>query len=165
MQTVKVQELNLERFLPFGVYANFLNPDAEKLGAPPLEFFRDRLQQDLGGVSIASYSTCRVEERKKVIDVMEFHGGTAEVILPLDNDILIQVGPATADTSVPLDRISVFRVPLGTMVILRPGVWHYGPFTVNDQPANILIVLPERAYANDCVVVELSGEDQIEIEM
>jgi ureidoglycolate lyase len=165
MQTVNVQELNLEQFQPFGVYANFLNPDAEKLGTPPLEFFRDRLQQDLGGVSIASYSTCRVEQRSKVIDVMEFHSRTAEVILPLDNDILVQVAPATADTSVPLDRLCVFRVPLGTMVILRPGVWHHGPFTVNERPANILIALPERAYANDCVVVELSGEDKVAIEV
>jgi hypothetical protein len=34
--------------------------------------------------------------------------------------------------------------------------------TVNDSPANALIVLPERTYANDCEVIEL-GADKVEI--
>ena len=59
--------------------------------------------------------------------------------------------------------MQVFRVPMGTMVVLRPGVWHHAPFTVDDDPANVLIVLPERTYANDCLVVEL-GEDGVSIE-
>jgi ureidoglycolate lyase len=37
------------------------------------------------------------------------------------------------------------------------------PFTVGDDPANVLIVLPERTYANDCVVVELDPDDQIQV--
>jgi ureidoglycolate lyase len=36
--------------------------------------------------------------------------------------------------------------------------------TVNDKPANVLIVLPERTYANDCAVVELAEADRIKIE-
>jgi len=166
MKTVKVEELSVEKFLPFGFYANLINPDTETLGAAPIEFFRDMVQQDLGGVSIASFSTLRVGNRERVIDVTEYHTVTGEGILPLDNDVLIHVGPATApDAGVPLDRIRVFRVPRGTIVVLRPGVWHHAPFTVSGNPANILVVLPERIYANDCKVVELEEADRIKIEM
>jgi ureidoglycolate lyase len=165
MRTVQVEPLSVEAFLPFGFYARLINPQGEKIGQPPVEFFRDRVQQDLGGVAIASFSTCRVEKRDWVIDVAEYHTATAEGILPLDNDVLIHVGPATPeDADVPLDQMRVFRVPQGTMVVLRPGVWHHAPFTVNDQPANVLIVLPERTYANDCIVVALEGDEQIKIE-
>ena len=137
MRTVKVEKLNVEKFLPFGFYANLINPDAEKIGCPPIEFFRDMVQLDLGGISIASFSTCRVEKRDMVIDVTECHTLTGEGILPIDNDVLIHVGPATPDGDpLPLDKFRVFLVPKGTMVCLRPGVWHHGPITVNDKPAN-----------------------------
>jgi ureidoglycolate lyase len=56
-----------------------------------------------------------------------------------------------------------FGIPRGTLVVLRPGVWHHAPFTIDGKPANVLVVLPERTYANDCVVVELSAEEQVEI--
>ncbi|HEY66300.1 MAG TPA: DUF4867 family protein [Caldilineae bacterium] len=165
MRTVKVSELSLESFSPFGFYANLINPDQEKIGAPPIEFFRDMIQQDLGGAPVVSFSVCRVEPRDLVIDVTEYHTATGEGILPLDNDVLIHVGPATPPDEIPLDKIKVFRVPQGTMVVLRPGVWHHAPFTINDAPANVLIVLPERTYANDCEVFELTGDDRIKIEL
>ena len=124
------------------------------------------VQQNLGGATIASFSTCRVEKRDMVIDVTEGHSAASEAILPLDNDILIHVGPASpSGGEVPVDKIRVFRVPKGTLVVLRPGVWHHGPFTVNDKPANILIVLPERSYANDCTVVDIAEQDRIVVEM
>ncbi|GAB4522297.1 MAG: hypothetical protein Kow0047_32940 [Anaerolineae bacterium] len=166
MRTIKVEELSREAFWPFGDYASMIDPEGVKIGAPPVEFFRDLVQEDLGGVGIASFSTCRVEKRDLVIDMTEYHTATGEGILPLDNDVLIHVGPATPmDEEPPLDAFRVFRVPRGTMVVLRPGVWHHAPFTVNDEPANVLIVLPERTYANDCEVVELEEDERIRIEL
>jgi ureidoglycolate lyase len=166
MKKVKVQELSVESFLPFGSYANLIDPDAEKLGAPPIEFFRDMVVQDLGGATSASFSTCRVEKRDPVIDVTEYHSTCGEGMLPLDCDILIHVGPASpSDGTVPLDKIKVFKVPKGTMVVVRPGVWHHAPFVVDGDAANVLIVLPERTYANDCIVVELSEANHISVEM
>ncbi|MBN1675881.1 MAG: ureidoglycolate lyase [Kiritimatiellae bacterium] len=163
MRTVQVEELSADAFLPFGFYARLIDPAAEKIGAPPIDFYRDMVQQDLGGASAVSYSTCRVEKREPVIDVTEYHTATGEGILPLDNDALIHVGPASPGDVPPLNRFRVFRVPKGTMAVLRPGVWHHAPFTVNDEPANVLIALPERTYANDCRVVELAGDDRIRV--
>lgn len=163
MRTVHVEELSVNAFLPFGTYANTIDADTEKIGDPPIEFYRDMVQQDLGRASTVSFSVCRVKERAHVIDVTEYHSVTGEGILPLDNDVLIHVAPATPPgVGVSLEKLRVFRVPRGTMVVLRPGVWHHAPLTVNGSPANVLIVLPERTYANDCEVVEL-GADKVEI--
>ena len=166
MRTVQIQELQVEAFMPFGFYANMIDPDTEKIGAPPVEFFRDMLQQELGNAGRVSFSTCRVESRELFIDATEYHSTAGEGILPLDNDVLMHVGPATpADGRIPLDKIEVFRVPQGTMVALRPGVWHHAGFTTNGKPANMLIVLPERLYANDCHGFELEEQDRIKIEV
>ncbi len=165
MRTVQVKELQVETFMPFGFYANMIDPGTEKIGSAPIEFFRDMLQLELGNAGRVSFSTCRVEPRELIIDVSEYHSTAGEGILPLDNDVLMHVGPATpADGQVPADKIEVFRVPQGTMVVLRPGVWHHASFTTNGKPANMLIALPERLYANDCHVCELKKEEQIKIE-
>jgi ureidoglycolate lyase len=164
MRSIKAEPLSVEAFLPYGFYANLIDPKTEKLGAAPIEFFRDMVQQDLGGVTTASFSTCRVERRDLIIDVTEYHGATGEGILPLDDDILIHVGPATAaDASPPLERLRVFTVPRGTMIVLRPGVWHHAPFALNAAAVNVLIALPERTYANDCRVVSLGGTERIRV--
>jgi len=164
MRKEKIKELTLESFAKFGSFANMINPDALKLGAEPIEFYRDMVRLDLGGRAIASFSTCRVCKRPPIVDVTEFHHATGEGILPLDADILIHVGPATPVGDVPLERIEIFRVPKGTFVSLHPGVWHHAPFAHNADVANVLIVLPERTYAIDCQVTEIPEENQIQIE-
>ncbi|NIA14707.1 MAG: DUF4867 family protein [Nitrospiraceae bacterium] len=164
-RTLSVKELSLEAFAPYGTFANMLNPDTAKIGAEPIEFFRDMSLLDLGAASTASFSTCRVLKRPPAIDVTEWHSHCAEVNLALDGDMLIHVGPATPNGVVPLDQFEVFRVPRGTIVSIRPGVWHHAPFTVDTDELNCLIVLPERTYANDCFVYEIPEGDRLTIDV
>lgn len=162
-RSVTVRELSAEAFRHYGSYAQMINPAAPKLGEAPVEFFRDMVQLDLGGCTLASFSTCRVQTRPNVVDVTEYHTACGEGILPLDADVLIHVAPATGDDDPPLDDLEVFRVPKGTMVVLRPGVWHHAPFAHGSSVANVLIVLPERTYANDCDVVELEESERVHV--
>jgi ureidoglycolate lyase len=165
MKIVSVESLTATAFQPFGSFCSMLAASDEKLGAPPLEFFRDMLPQSLGQATAVSYSICRVEERPLVIDATECHSHTAEMMMPLDADVLMHFGPATTPADgPPLDRIRVFLVPKGTMVLLKPGTWHHGRFVLDGAPANALVALPERTYANDCTVVTLADGDPIRIE-
>jgi len=164
MKTLKVESLSLESFQGFGVYCDMLNPASEKLGEPPIEFFRDMLSQTLGDCGIVSYSNCRIEPRDLVIDVSECHSRTAEMLMPLDADVLMHVAPAgSPDAGFPTDKARVFHVPKGTMVVIKPGTWHHGPFCIGKASANVLVALPERTYANDCQTVHLEGGDRIHI--
>lgn len=163
--SVRVKELTLEGFAPYGTFANMINPKTNKIGAEPIEFYRDMAPLELGGASAASFSVCRVTRRDPVIDTTEYHSFCGEVEMPLDGDVLIHVGPATPPDLVPVDEFEVFRVPKGTLVCIRPGVWHHAPYVIDQDCVNVLIVLPERAYANDCSVYEIPESDQIQIEL
>jgi len=161
---VAIKELSLEAFEPYGTFANMINPNTAKFGAEPIEFFRDMLRLDLGAARCASFSICRVLPRPEVVDVTEYHSSCGEANLPLDGDILIHVAPASPNGVVPLDQFEIFRVPKGTLVSIRPGVWHHAPFAVNTDCVNTLVVLPERTYANDCIVQEIPEQDRIAIQ-
>ena len=165
MREVKVEQLSLEAYKPFGTYANLINPTDVGFGVnTPVAFFRDQLQMDVSGNNAYSYSCCHVKKRENIIDVLEYHSSCGEVVLPLDQDILLQVAPASGNNDpIPLDEMRVFYVPKGTAITIKAGVWHWGPFATEDTPANVLINLPERTYANDCIVVELDKKDHIKI--
>lgn len=163
MDTVEMKELSKEAFANYGDYVNMINPDTPKIGAPPIEFFRDMLQLELGTATRASFSTCRVEKRSGIVDTSEYHNNCGEGLLPLDADVLIHVAPAGPE-EVEAEDIEIFRVPKGTMVALRPGVWHHAPFALEADYANVLVVLPERTYAKDCYVHELPKRKQVAIE-
>ena len=164
MRKIRVRELDRDAFDVYGSYQQLINPKTEKIGAAPIEFFRDMLQLNLGSVPTASISVCRVRRRPFVIDTVEYHDGSSEGILPLDGDVIIHLAPATPPGQIPLDRFEAFRVPAGTFVALRPGVWHHAAYAVKREVVNVLIVLPERAYALDCEASKLPEKDQIEIE-
>jgi ureidoglycolate lyase len=163
MRKETIKELTLENFCHYGSFANMINPQTLHIGEKPIEFFRDMVLLDLATSTKASFSVCRVEKRPLVVDVTEYHSYCGEGILPLDGDVLIHVGPATPKGEVCLEDIEIFRVPRGTMVSLRPGTWHHAAFAYNCEYVNVLIVLPERTYANDCTVYEIPEQKRIEI--
>ena len=163
MPNSKIEKLTMEAFAPYGYFSLMINPKTEKIGNPPIEFYRDILQLDLGLMTKASFSICRVQKRPEVIDTIEYHSSCGELLLPLDNDVLIHVAPATENDLIPHDKIRIFHVPKGTGVVLKPGVWHHAPFVDKDEYANVLIVLPERTYANDCNVFYLRDDQKTKI--
>lgn len=82
--------------------------------------------------------------------------------MPLDKDIYIFTGPAHWENKI--DEIKLFHVPAGTLVKLKKGVLHGAPISADGSEAKVLIMLPERTYANDCVMIELEEADAIALE-
>jgi ureidoglycolate lyase len=166
VRKVKARVLEVGAFLPYGFFEDMLGDSAVKMGVPPVEFYRDMLQHNLGGESIASYSVCRVWPRPMTIGGAECHSRCGECIMPLDGDVMIHVAPAT-NPARPLapEAFQVFRVPQSTMVILRPGVWHGAPYALKQESVSALIGLPERAYAKDCIYKNFEEGEKLEIEL
>lgn len=165
MKTVKLQKLTLEAFRKFGAFSGMIDPIGETAGSPDAEtvFYRDMLQQELGG-GAASYSTCRVRPRPSVITTAEYHNHACEVALPLNGDAILWFAPASAGNDFPTDKVEAFLVPRGTVVSVRPGVWHHAAYAVGSEALDVLIVLPERTYANDTFCVELDADRQIRLD-
>lgn len=163
MRTIAARPLSAEAFAKYGAYAAMLNPTGPKLGAEPIEFYRDMVQSQLGAVPVASFGVCRVVKRPFVLDVSEFHDTCCEIVLPLDGNVLMHVAPAVPGKEFPFDQAEVFFVPRGTICCLRPGVWHHAPFALETSVVNCLVALPERTYQNDCKVFEFPPDRRIAI--
>lgn len=160
MKTVSVESLTAEAFGEFGHFQDMLSPASEVLGAPPIEFFPDMIQQMLGDQQAVSYSNCRIGPREPVINTAECHAHTAEMLMPLDVDVLMFFAPGSApEAAFPVDQVRVFLVPKGFMVVIKPHIWHHGPFCLGQETANILVALPDRTYLNDTRTAVLEGED------
>lgn len=168
MREIACKKLDAESFSRFGSFANMLDPEANSppslhLGATPIEFFRDMLQSGLGVDSVASFGVCRVFPRPLVIDASEYHDTSCEALMPIDGDVIIHVAPASPGPAFPGEAAEAYFMPKGTMVVLRPGVWHHGPFALGDGSVSCLVALPERLYARDCREVVLSEGERIKI--
>ncbi|HET6438094.1 MAG TPA: ureidoglycolate lyase [Anaeromyxobacter sp.] len=169
MRELRYRQLDPDAFAPYGSYAALIEPDsgprpAPRIGALPIEFFRDVIQSGLGRDTTVSFGVCRVTRRPPVIDASEYHDGSCEALMPMDGDVLVHVAPAVPGDHFPAEQAEVFLVPRGTMVVLRPGVWHHGPFVLGRaERVSCLVALPERLYARDCQAVALPPEDQIRV--
>jgi len=160
---VRVKELTYEAFRIYGSFAKMLEPKGLKLGGGPIEFFPDLGILNLGQTMAVGFSGLTIKKREYIITDLECHMYTGEGTIPLNGDILMHVAPGTPKEMIPLDQIEVFRVPKGTLVTLRPGVWHSAPYTDNTDSVNVVVILPERTYVNDAYFYHIPDENQIRI--
>ena len=161
MKTVKVENLTHESFAPFGQFYAYDKPDGYALCGEIHRFFPDRIVAD--SQTRVGYSPILVKKPEKmIITQQEYHTTTWEMIMPLNDDMIIHVAPASAGTPV-TDLAKAFLVPKNTIVKINSAIWHLAPLPVNEEELAALIILPECTYANDCTVVDLKENEQFEI--
>ena len=165
MQTIKIQKLSIEKFAQYGFYANLLNPSGPSLGASPSEYFRDIIQQNLGpGVNTVSYSCFFSEDREWKIDTAEYHNYCTEACMPIDADCFMFVAPATAGGKFKANTMEAFYIAKGTMIIIKPGIWHYAVFPINAKSVSVFIGLPERVYETDAFTYRFKESEITRVE-
>lgn len=155
------ESLSADAFWKLGEYVDMLGLAQRYEGKPVEEgFYPDALQLDNGGRA-ASFSVTKAGAAPEVVKTAEYHSQSAEGILPLDGDVYIFAAPPYWYNK--LEETRLFLVPRGTIVRLKPGVIHGAPIAAGGSAVNVLIVLPERAYANDCVFMQLEEKDWMEL--
>lgn len=161
MKQIKATPITHENFAPFGQFYPMGEPNGYGLKGELHTFYPDRIAAD--SMFSLGFSPLVVRKPEKmVITQQEYHTHTWEIIMPLDDDMIIHCAPASDGNPV-TDYVQAFIVPKHTMVKLNTAIWHLAPLPANNDQITTLIVLPERTYANDCVVVDLKPEEQFEI--
>lgn len=161
MKKIKVEALTPEAFAPFGTYVDVLSPEGPCLKGEYHTFYRDiALHYSESGLPLG-ISPLIVQNHGNVVEGVEWHNHTCEGILPLDDDAILHVTPAGGDFDV--TQTKAFLVPKGTFVSLHPGVFHLTPLPKQADALHALILLPERAYANDFCFHELTEEEKFEL--
>lgn len=93
-------------------------------------------------------------------DWAERHMRSPEVIVPLQGECLVYVGPAEHPDEPPRiperGRFEVFRVPPGAGVVMRPGVWHGAPLVRAATTAMVLLL--EGTGREDVTVVRFEDD-------
>lgn len=158
MRKIKAQKLSVDAFNRFGSFTDLLHPEGHDLGG----FYPDRVLFPVKFNAPVGFSPLVVHKRDAmVVDSVEYHDHTGEIILPLDTDIVIHVAPAS-NKLIP-EKTEAFIVPKGTLVRLNAGVYHLCPFSIEKETGHVLIALPERTYKTDCVVSAYQENEQLEI--
>ena len=161
MRQIQVQPLTQEAFAPFGQFYNMEQPQGYALCGALHRFFPDRINADSN--HRVGYSPILVKKPEKmVITQQEYHTTTWEMILPMNDDMILHVAPASAGTPV-TELAKAFLVPKHTLVKMNAAIWHLAPLPANAQELAAMIILPECTYANDCTVVDLPADQQFEI--
>ena len=158
MRTVKVEALTHEAFAPYGQFYTMDTPKGYALCGEIHQFFPDRMVADCQ--HHVGYSSILVKKPEKmIVTQQEYHTTTWEMIMPMNDDMIVHVAPASAGA--PVGHLSkAFLVPKHTLLKINAAIWHLAPLPVNEEQLAAMIILPECTYANDCTVVDLP-EDQI----
>ena len=160
MRKIKAQPLTVESFHEFGDFTDILHPSGYDLDG----FYRDQVLMNVSGGMQVAFSPLVVRKAEKmIVKTAEYPNTTQEGILCLDDDFVLHVAPA-GKKPVP-ELTKAFLVPKGTLVRLHVGMWHLSAMPVNLDEAHVMIILPERIYFNDCIVVDYPEEDWVEIEL
>ena len=163
MRTIKAEPLTRETFAPFGTFYSMTEPQGYSLNGEIHRFFPGQNRGDIYNPNTIIKTVVKKPEEMKVTQV-EYHTTTPEMILPLNDDMILHVAPASGGTPV-TEYTKAFVVPRGTLVKISTAIWHLAPLPAHEEELQAMIILPECTYANDCTVVDLKKEEQFVIEL
>ena len=160
MITIKAKPITNDNFRPYGAFASMLNP-AGNCFPGDATFYPDQVALCAQGQITFSPLTVKKPECM-IVSQAEYHNYTGEGVFVIDDDAIIHVAPPSNHVIVP-EKTEAFIVPRGTLVKLNAGVWHLAALPVHNELLHVMIVLPERVYANDCIVCDYPEDRQFEI--
>ena len=94
MRTIKAEPLTRETFAPFGTFYSMTEPEGYSLNGEIHRFFPDRIAETYTTRIGFSPILVKKPEEMKVTQV-EYHTTTPEMILPLNDDMILHVAPAS----------------------------------------------------------------------
>ena len=162
MRTIKAVPITNENFRPYGSFASMLDPKGHCFPGDNT-FYPDQVALNVQGGKPITFSPLTVKKPDRmIVKEAEYHNYTGEGVLVLDDDAIIHVAPPSNHVIVP-EMTEAFIVPKGTLVQLNTGVWHLAALPVHNDLLHVMIILPERVYANDCTVCQYPEDRQVEI--
>ncbi len=161
MKTINVQPLTRDAFAPFGEFYGMDTPDGYPLCGAIHKFYPDRMTTSCEKRLAFSPLVVKKPDRM-IITQQEYHTTAEELLLPLDDDVILHVAPASGGALV-TDEVRAFLVPKNTLVKLKAAIWHLAPLPAQKDSVTVMVILPECTYCNDCTVVDLPEAEQFEI--
>jgi ureidoglycolate lyase len=161
VRAIKVVPLTVENFRPYGSFINALDPSGNCFADEESSFYPDPVTLPVSGIYQIAFPPLTVKKQKKfIIPMPEYHDHTGERIYFLDDDAVMHAAPPSKLEIVP-KKTEAFIVPKGTVVKLNTGIRHPSPQPPHVDILHLLIMMPERVYANDCTVCHFPESEYI----
>lgn len=98
---------------------------------------------------------CVFRRRPSVIDRMEQHARTQELLYAIDDDFIAVAAPADPATKAPrLSDLAAVIVRRGEGLLFQTGAWHWAPFPMKDE-SFALVGFARGTATKDMIVREL----------
>ena len=104
---------------------------------------------------------CIAKKRPLILDKVEQHQLTEEVLMALKGDFLVAAIPVDEKTGEPdCARARAFAVEQGEGILFNKGVWHWTPFPQGEE-ATVLVLFKEDTPAKDFTAFTLAEEIEL----
>ena len=158
---IKSVELCKDEFAAYGrIMSRHEASEFNQLGAGDEYTFTDTTEDfEIGPRGCSGMLWCR--NRKMTVNKMEHHKHTVEILVAINNDYILCVAPG--NTAAPeLDKIKAFRIKQGTVILMEKSCWHWIPFPLNDEDAQIMVIFKDKTGVEDLVFADLPEAVEIE---
>lgn len=149
MKTIKVTELSSKLFDGYGKILT--QTVAEPLAQNDDFTYWDKVSQLNLGENVST-GILEVKKRDLVVDTMEKHVKTPEVIISLHGDSVFAVGKTSSEGKI--SDIKAFALKQGEGIAMDKGTWHWAPYPM-EETAKFLVIFTEGTPHEDCCVKEL----------
>ena len=162
MQRIKAQHVTPENFQAFGkVISVTAKPQPDTQSDIQTFYGQLAMMQCHGSIE---FGVCVAKNRAFVVDILEQHAETAELLAALRGDFITPV-----TTSVVIDgkeypdmeKVVAVQVNQGEGVVFDKGIWHWTPYAVTES-SDVLVAFKADTPKNDFISSELSEEIIIE---
>lgn len=158
MKTIKAQRVTPENFQAFGKVIS-VTAKAEPDAQSDIQTFYGQLaiMECQGSFELG---ICVARNRAYVVDTLEQHAETAELLAALRGDF---VTPVTSSVVIDgkqcpdMDKLTAIRVNQGEGVVFDKGIWHWTPYAVTET-CDVLVVFKTDTPKNDFSCSSLSEE-------
>jgi ureidoglycolate hydrolase len=159
VKDLKIAHVSAENFMNLGQIVTIPIEGSRKvtLESPFFKFY--------GGLGIMDFSgpmelgVCTFRSRDFVVEELEQHAHTQELLYAIDGDFIMPVAPIEKRNGGPwpdLSKITAISVRQGEGVIFHRGIWHWAPFPL--QPvSSVLVGFAKDTAENDLVIRKLDA--------
>ncbi len=102
------------------------------------------------------------KNREMVFQKMEYHAHTSEILVALKNDYVLCVAPKNAEKP-ELDKLKAFKVKQGTVLAMSQACWHWIPFPLGTENADVLVIFKDKTGENDLIYADLPEPVEVEL--
>jgi hypothetical protein len=133
----------------------FSEPNFDWWGKLAILFFPEGLELGL----------LRLRQREPVIDRLERHLQSAELIIPVDGDFIIPVSSgASSERGIAAHSVGAFELHKEECIIINPGTCH-GPPLPLDKDASVILALQNDTPATDLEFQPIENNDTVRFEI